>query len=422
MTKPLLPGISTTKMVEGVFAVNKPKSISSAQVLRDIQHSFNRSALFAPWLDAERTRRVQESKRQQQRRRDKRIQVKLGHGGTLDPMATGVLIVGVGKGTKRLQDFLTCTKTYEATVLFGAATDTYDVLGKVLSKAPYTHLSRENVEAALNKFRGSITQKPPLYSALRMDGKRLYEYAREGKEIPREIQERPVTTENLELREWLPGGCHPYTWPDEEADEEEKLVADKVLHLDVASEDAKNDLSSIDNTLDADLTQGTKRRREIEDEDGAEIGITPARKRQAICPAPIMSGARQESGSSDCVTAPAARTLPPAETQMSLEDLPSTGKPPAARLSMTVTSGFYVRSLCHDLGQEVGSLGIMSELVRTRQADFELGRNVLEYDDLCKAENVWAPLLVQVLDDWQGKMAKKSEEDAPDHNVSLEPS
>ncbi|KAL8658153.1 MAG: hypothetical protein Q9226_001236 [Calogaya cf. arnoldii] len=413
--------MSAMKIFEGVFAVNKPKSISSAQVLRDIQQSFNRSTLFAPSLEAERTRRAQEAKNQRQRRRDKRIQVKLGHGGTLDPMATGVLIVGVGKGTKRLQDFLTCTKTYEATVLFGAATDTYDVLGKVLSKAPYTHLTRENVEAALNKFRGSINQKPPLYSALRMDGKRLYEYAREGREIPREIQERPVTTESMELREWLPSGCHPYTWPNEQADEEDKLVADRVLHLVAPRGDAKDNTPSPDNPLDADATKGTKRRREIEDEDDAEIGITPARKRQEISPTPIMSGARQESEGPDGVTAPAARTQTPTETQPTLEDLSPTGKPPAAKLSMTVTSGFYVRSLCHDLGQEVGSLGIMSELVRTRQADFELGRNVLEYDDLCKPEDVWAPLLVQMLDDWQEKMARKPE-DAPDHEVSLEPS
>ncbi|KAI4230141.1 MAG: hypothetical protein L6R36_000254 [Xanthoria steineri] len=413
--------MSTTKLVEGVFAVNKPKFISSAQVLRDLQHSFNRSALFAPWLESEKARRVEESKRQRQRRRDKRIQVKLGHGGTLDPMATGVLIVGVGKGTKLLQDFLTCTKTYEATVLFGAATDTYDVLGKVLSKAPYTHLTRENVESALNKFRGPINQKPPLYSALRMDGKRLYEYAREGKEIPREIQERPVTTESLELRQWLPGGCHPYTWPDEEADEEEKLVADKVLHLDAAADKEKDNLPSTHNALGADLTQGTKRRREVDEEDDAEIGITPACKRREISPTPTMSGARHDSGSSDGVTAPAARIQTPAEPQTSPEKLPSRTEPPAARLSMTVTSGFYVRSLCHDLGQDVGSLGIMSELVRTRQAGFELGRNVLEYDDLCKAEDVWAPLLVQMLDDWREKMAGE-EEDAPDRDEILESS
>ncbi|KAL8675017.1 MAG: hypothetical protein Q9168_000612 [Polycauliona sp. 1 TL-2023] len=408
--------MSTTRIVEGVFAVNKPKSISSAQVLRDIQQSFNRSTLFASWLEGERAKRVQETKHQRQRRRDKRIQVKLGHGGTLDPMATGVLIVGVGKGTKRLQDFLTCTKTYEATVLFGVATDTYDVLGRILSKAPYTHLTREKVEEALTKFRGSIKQKPPLYSALRMDGKRLYEYAREGKEIPREIQERPVTTESLELCEWLSGGSHPFEWPKEEADEEEKLVAEKVLRLDAAVESVENE------PVDANITKGTKRRREIEDEDDTEIGITLASKRQEMPPASPGSMPTQENQGPDHVAVPATTTQIPAGSQPSSGDLASTGQPPAAKLSMTVTSGFYVRSLCHDLGQAVGSQGIMSELVRTRQADFQLGLNVLEYDDLCKAEDVWAPMLVQVLEDWQEKMAKKPEEDAPGKDGPLEPS
>ena len=105
-------------------------------------------------------------------------------------MATGVLIMGVGKGTKQLQGFLECTKSYEATILFGAATDTYDVLGKVLRRAEYKHVTKEGVEKALAGFRGNIMQRPPIYSALRMEGKRLYEYAREGKEIPREIEER----------------------------------------------------------------------------------------------------------------------------------------------------------------------------------------------------------------------------------------
>ncbi|KAL8999333.1 MAG: hypothetical protein Q9169_001759 [Polycauliona sp. 2 TL-2023] len=416
--------MSTTKIVEGVFAINKPKSISSAQVLRDIQQSFNRSTLFAPWLEAERNRRVQESKHQRQRRRDKRIQVKLGHGGTLDPMATGVLIVGVGKGTKRLQDFLACTKTYEATVLFGAATDTYDVLGKILSKAPYTHLSREKVEAALTEFRGDIKQKPPLYSALRMDGKRLYEYAREGKEIPREIQERPVTTESLELREWLVGGSHPYRWPSEEADEEEKLVADRVLHLNAAPEGVEDGHLNTNDSFDADTTKGAKRQRDIDHQDVAETSINPPRKRQEIASTPTTSRSRQERPGPDYATVPAETAQAPAEPepepepQTSLGDPSSPGVPPAAKLSMTVTSGFYVRSLCHDLGRAVGSQGIMSELVRTRQADFQLGRNVLEYDDLCKAEDVWAPLLVQVLEDWQEKMAKKPEEDAPDNGVT----
>ena len=385
-------------------AVNKPKSISSAQVLRDIQHTFNHSKIFKSWLDVERNRRNLESSTQQRRRRNKRLQVKLGHGGTLDPMATGVLIVGVGKGTKQLRDFLECTKTYEATILFGAATDTYDVLGKVVSKAPYSHVDRDMAEKALFQFRGSIEQRPPLYSALRMDGKRLYEYAREGKEVPREIAARPVTTESLEIREWLPSGSHEYKWPDAEIDEGEKIVAENLGSPPEAAEGnaLRKYLLSTPGSQ-----QGKKRTRQSEDEDAALSSGTPPGKRHERSNDAPSSGVIQDCSVPDNElpepgTSPGVNTSKPAETPT-----PSHG-PPAARLSMTVTSGFYVRSLCHDLGQAVDSLGMMCDLVRTRQADFELGRNVIEYDVFSESEDVWGPQVSQTLIDWQKSLDEKS--------------
>ncbi|KAL9599752.1 MAG: hypothetical protein Q9219_003635 [cf. Caloplaca sp. 3 TL-2023] len=391
-------------------AINKPKSISSAQVVRDIQKAFDPSKLFAPWLHAEKSRRIRESGFQQRRRRKKHVQVKVGHGGTLDPMATGVLIVGVGQGTKQLGNFLNCTKTYEATVLFGAATDTYDVLGKILNKAPYEHVTRTLVEEALERFRGPILQRPPLYSALHMDGKRLYEYAREGKEIPREIQERPVKTENLELREWLSAGSHQHSWPTEEAAEEEKDVADKVLHLGASPKSAGNEAQSAPDPSEVHDTHGTKRRRESEVEDEELITENPSAKRLEMSPVPTMSGALPDAPQTDDKGLNSA-TGPELNGQINCggQDL----GPPAARLSMIVTSGFYVRSFCHDLGKAVGSLGIMSELVRTRQADFKLGCNVLDYEDLQKGEEVWAPKVERMLDEWETKMTQKKEDDHP---------
>jgi tRNA pseudouridine55 synthase len=86
---------------------------------------------------------------------------------------------------------------------------------------------------------------------------------------------------------------------------------------------------------------------------------------------------------------------------------PTTKGPPAIRLRMTVTSGFYVRSLCHDLGAAVGSAALMAELERTRQGEFELGKNVLEYDDLEKGEQVWAPKVEAMLDEWYEKDARR---------------
>ncbi|KAL8951874.1 MAG: hypothetical protein Q9222_002180 [Ikaeria aurantiellina] len=411
--------MNTAKIVEGVFAINKPKSISSAQVLRDLQQAFNHSKLFAPWLDHERTKRSQESRNQHRRRRDKRLQVKLGHGGTLDPMATGVLIIGVGKGTKQLQRFLTCTKSYEATILFGAATDTFDLLGKVLNVAPYTHLTRDSVEKALDRFRGSISQRPPLYSALRMDGKRLYEYAREGKEIPREIEKRPVTAKTLEIREWIPGGCHPFKWPDESADDAEKRLANTVLHLQALPEGSGEEVVRVSESPACKLGEMVKRARDGDGDGDEADSASPPSKRREVSPGPVTSGVSEEpSAKEETIRSLISTTT--IDTLIESEQGRLDAGPPAARLSMVVTSGFYVRSLCHDLGQEVGSLGIMTDLVRTRQAAFELGRNVLEYDDLRKAEEVWGPQVEGMLRIWEERMAGEVDDDSLDI-VSLRP-
>ena len=322
------------------------------------------------------------------RRKDKRIQVKIGHGGTLDPMATGVLIMGVGKATKRLQGFLECTKTYEATVLFGAATDTYDVLGKVLRRAEYAHVTREKVETALGKFRGKIMQRPPIYSALRVQGKRLYEYAREGKEVPKEIEERPVEVKELEVVDWIEGGSHEYDFPKEEAEDEVKDLAEKVLHLGEAV--ATSGTQSEGRSMNGTASTGTKRKRLLDDGDSVvpnkkpEVGLDG----ESQC---LMSGGLQSPDHSpEQIDGHSQKISPP----------PGEG-PPAVKLRMTVTSGFYVRSLSHDLGEVVGSLGCMCELVRTRQGDFELGKNVLEYETLEKGEDLWGPKVEQLLAEWE---------------------
>ena len=358
-------------------------------MIRNLQHYFNPSALFAPWLAAERSNREFEERTHRNRRKDKRVQVKIGHGGTLDPMATGVLIMGVGKGTKLLQRFLECTKTYEATILFGAATDTYDVLGKVLRRAEYRHVTREKVEKALDKFRGKVMQRPPVYSALRVQGKRLYEYAREGKEVPKEIEERPVEVKELEVVEWMNGGSHKYHFPKETENEEKDLV-EKVLHLGEAVTPSANAVR--DQSTNVVASTGTKRKRSLDDGDS----VVPNKKSElwhdgeSQC---LMSGGLQNPDHSPKqIDAPSQKdSSPPVEG------------PPAVKLRLTVTSGFYVRSLSHDLGEMLGSLACMCELVRTRQGDFELGENVIEYQNLEKGEDVWGPKVEELLAEWQIK-------------------
>lgn len=126
---------------------------------------------------------------------------KVGHAGTLDPMATGLLILAVGGATRLLRFVQGASKEYVATALFGVATDSLDADGAVLSREPLP-VTAEQVENAMERFRGDIHQVPPMVSARKVEGRRLYELAREGKEVEREA--RPVTIYELELLEIAP--------------------------------------------------------------------------------------------------------------------------------------------------------------------------------------------------------------------------
>ena len=126
-------------------------------------------------------------------------QKKIGHTGTLDPDATGVLPVCLGKATK-LCDMLTDkSKTYETVMLLGKVTDTQDISGTVLNESSTDDLNEEAVKAAILSFVGDYMQIPPMYSALKVNGKKLYELAREGVEIERKA--RPVTILDIQLKE-----------------------------------------------------------------------------------------------------------------------------------------------------------------------------------------------------------------------------
>ncbi|SHJ58142.1 tRNA pseudouridine synthase B [Malonomonas rubra DSM 5091] len=122
---------------------------------------------------------------------------KVGHAGTLDPLATGVLPVAVNDGTKVLQFLFADNKSYRATLKLGVATDTLDSEGEVLAVKDVPELSPAQLDAVCEKFRGDIMQVPPMYSALKKNGVPLYKLAREGKEVEREA--RPVTISKLEI-------------------------------------------------------------------------------------------------------------------------------------------------------------------------------------------------------------------------------
>ena len=119
----------------------------------------------------------------------------IGHTGTLDPFAEGVLPICIGKAT-RLIEYLADDKAYIATLQFGITTDTYDIEGQIVSHS-VKKISKDDVASILKKYEGEIEQVPPIYSALKVNGKKLYEYAREGKDV--EIKSRKVLIEKIEL-------------------------------------------------------------------------------------------------------------------------------------------------------------------------------------------------------------------------------
>lgn len=356
-------------------------------------------------LDNEVARRLKESGGQFKRRRQEKraSQVKMGHGGTLDPLATGVLILGVGTGTKQLSQFLDCTKAYETIVVFGASTDTYDRVGRVLSKRPYDHITKEKLQEALESFKGKQTQIPPLYSALKMNGKPLYEYAREGKPIPREIEGREVEVLDLELVEFYEPGKHNHRWPTEEASASERNLAEQVWRLKKSQETAKKLTDEEKHEDDEAIAAHESFKKKFEERQDDLIRDSPKPPRQRNSKDAMMSGAlgalpqaatHSTKGSNLVQPAPDKNTPPPWTDE----------GPPAARIRLTVTSGYYIRSFCHDLGAKLDSAGLMAELCRTRQSDFTVGGiNCLEYDDLAKGEEVWGPQVADMLARWNGE-------------------
>ena len=149
--------------MNGIVIVNKPQGWTSQDVTARLRRVFG-------------TRRI-------------------GHGGTLDPMATGVLPVFVGRATRGVEFFEHAEKTYEATLRLGIHTDTEDITGTVLEERP-VEVTREQLEKTLENFRGDILQVPPMYSALKVNGQKLCDLARKGKEVER--QPRPITIYELE--------------------------------------------------------------------------------------------------------------------------------------------------------------------------------------------------------------------------------
>ena len=125
--------------------------------------------------------------------------LKVGHAGTLDPLATGVMIVCTGKATKRIEEFQYHTKEYVATLQLGATTPSYDLEKEIDATYPTDHITREMVETTLQRFVGTIEQVPPAFSACKVNGSRAYELARNGDEV--ELKAKTLVIDEIELLE-----------------------------------------------------------------------------------------------------------------------------------------------------------------------------------------------------------------------------
>lgn len=127
---------------------------------------------------------------------------KIGHAGTLDPLATGLLIICAGKFTKKIPEFQGLVKEYTGTITLGASTPSYDLETEIDYTYPTDHITKDLIHETTKKFLGEIQQAPPIFSALKKDGKRLYEYARAGKEV--EIKKRTVRVLEFEINQIKP--------------------------------------------------------------------------------------------------------------------------------------------------------------------------------------------------------------------------
>lgn len=136
------------------------------------------------------------------RRALKLKKLKVGHAGTLDPLATGVMIICTGKATKRIEEFQCQTKEYIATLRLGATTPSYDLEKEIDAHYPTEHITRELVDKVIPTFTGEIWQVPPVYSAVKVDGKRAYDYARDGQEV--ELKPKLLVIDDIETLEFTP--------------------------------------------------------------------------------------------------------------------------------------------------------------------------------------------------------------------------
>lgn len=348
-------------LAEGIFAVHKPLTWTCNDVVSYLRNILTRDAL---------SRGVKK-----ERKKRGKPMMKVGHGGTLDPLASGVLVVGIGKGTSKLQSYLEGDKQYTALVELGYETTTLDAEGEIIKTANWDHVSNiESIrETCIPKFSGQIQQVPPLYSAIRVDGKRLYEIARDNDDkddvnvaaVDVEIPTRDVHVYSLEVESSLnesvlqSGVVDGRKYKDAVKQMEEAAAAAAAATAAEEAEKAANSTppSEADKqeSVDNEATTGGK-------------GENKKRKRDK-------KKKNEKKNLFDESTIPTIQCAQDDSTTSSTSfDLP------LFTLNVSCGGGTYIRSLVRDIGYEMDTVATMTGLVRTKQGPFLL-KDVLKRED-----------------------------------------
>ncbi|ORX54705.1 pseudouridine synthase [Piromyces finnis] len=302
------------EQLNGVYCVNKPIGLSSSDVVTILKNKVTRQLISSNLID---------------KRKKKRNMIKIGHGGTLDPLASGCLVIGLFKGTKMLNSLLSGSKVYEAVGRFGSSTETYDCLGEMVEEKPYQHITKEKLEEVLKSFVGEIEQFPPIYSALKVNGKPMYEYAKTGQELPKEIKSRKITIHSIELLDF---NNEPSKTMEIEVDNENE---DFTFQMDTDNKEEKNNK---DKKQQACMNKDAKRRFQF--------------KNKAVANTKLPEG-------------------------------------PTFRFRVECGGGTYIRSLIHDIGQKLDSTAHMVSLIRSKQGPFKVEEalSIKDCDDLNTIKN-----------------------------------
>lgn len=258
--------------------------------------------------------------------------LKVGHAGTLDPLASGVMIICTGKATKQIDQLQAGTKEYIATLRLGCTTPSFDAEHPVDATFPTSHITREAVMAALEKFKGSIWQVPPVYSACKVEGRRAFDYVRQGEEV--ELKAKELVIDEIELLD---------------------------LHLPeqgIISPKAEDIVSGVRNGID--IKEYGRRKQSIED-----LGLVPF-------------GKAEKQDQKD-------ETAEDVMSQSEIKEDLSPDKVPYLTIRVVCSKGTYIRALARDIGQALQSGAYLIGLRRTRVGDFRV-------DQCLQVENVekWA--------------------------------